>query len=239
MIISKSHNFIFVHIHKTAGEAITLALLPHLGKDDLALGATPVGNIRNLYYKHKFGISKHSNARAIQEYIGPEKWNKFFIFSFVRHPFERVRSLYKYFAMMSERRTEKSLQNLLYRTPVLAGSDPLKWPGLQAYRETSSFSEFIRHPGFRKDPGSHCQCDMLLDENGRMLADFIGHFDRLEEDFAHVTSRIGLSQANLPKHNVSRSANKMDVTLAEDDVRYLREIYAEDFERFRFGLTGR
>lgn len=234
MIVSESHNFIFIHIHKTAGEAITLALLPHLGRGDLTLGGTPLGNLRNLYYKRQHGISKHSNACQIRSYVGAKRWDDFFVFSFVRHPFERVRSLYKYFAMMSERRNEMRFRNILYRTPFLEGGDPLKWPGLQAYRETSSFSEFIRHPGFRQDPGSHCQCDMLLDANGRMLADFVGHFDRLEEDFGHVASRIGLPQARLPRHNISRSANRVDVTLSEEDTGYLREIYARDFERLGF-----
>jgi Sulfotransferase family len=236
MIISKSHSFIFVHIHKTAGEAITLALLPHLEQSDFALGATLVGNIRNLYYKRKYVISKHSSAREIRNYVGTGEWDDFFVFSFVRHPFERVQSLYKYFAMMSERREEGSFRNMLYHIPLLAASDPLRWPGLQAYRETSSFSEFIRHPGFRKDPGSHCQCDMLVDENGRMLVDFVGQFDRLEQDFAYVTSRIGLPQASLPQHNISTSSNKVDVTLSENDAQYLSETYAKDFEKFGFDL---
>jgi Sulfotransferase family len=236
MILSESHNFIFVHIHKTAGEAITLALLPHLGPKDFALGATPLGNVRNLYYERKHGISKHSSASEIREYVDAENWNRFFVFSFVRHPFERARSLYKYFAMMSERRNEKNLRNMLYRIPFLKDSDPLKWPGLQAYSETSSFSEFIRHPSFHQDPGSHCQCDMLLDENGNMLADFVGHFDRLEADFAHVATRIGLSQVTLPKYNISKSLNRTDITLSGDDIIYLREIYAHDFERFWFDL---
>jgi hypothetical protein len=236
MIISESYNFIFVHIHKTAGEAITLAFLPHLGPKDVTLGGTPTGNIRNLYYKRKYGISKHSSAREIREYIKDDRWERFFVFSFVRHPFERVESLYKYFVMMSERRDKPSFRNMLYRAPLLEGSDPLKWPGLQAYRETSSFSEFIRHPGFHQDPGSHCQCDMLLDEKGRMLADFVGHFDRLEEHFAYVASRVGLSEVRLPKHNVSKPTSRVDMTLSEHDRRYLREIYANDFEVFGFHI---
>ncbi len=35
MIISHSRKFIYVHLHKTAGEAITAALGPHLGPADI------------------------------------------------------------------------------------------------------------------------------------------------------------------------------------------------------------
>jgi hypothetical protein len=58
MIISRSRGFIFVHVHKTADEAVTLALLPYLGPDDLVLGGTRAGNLRNLYWRRRHDLTK-------------------------------------------------------------------------------------------------------------------------------------------------------------------------------------
>lgn len=38
MIVSHKHQSIFVHIHKTAGEAFTEALAPYLGPEDFEIG---------------------------------------------------------------------------------------------------------------------------------------------------------------------------------------------------------
>jgi len=48
MILSPSQNFAFVHIHKTAGEAVTRALIPHLGSGDLTLGVSRARRLRDI-----------------------------------------------------------------------------------------------------------------------------------------------------------------------------------------------
>jgi hypothetical protein len=41
MIISKSRNYVFVHIPKTGGTALTLALEDRAAADDIIIGDTP------------------------------------------------------------------------------------------------------------------------------------------------------------------------------------------------------
>ena len=233
MIISPSRNFAFVHIHKTAGEAVTLALMPYLGPGDLTLGASQAGRIRDLRYRRAHGISKHSPARALRDYAGAEVWAGYFTFAIVRHPYDRARSLYTYLQQMFERRDGVSAKNIAYRMPGLRRADPLGWPGVQAVRETADFSEFIRHPKFRGDPGSRPQRDMLADADGALLVDFVGHFDRLEADFGVITDRIGLGPVPLPRHNVSAGTTPR-AALAEADRAVLRDLYAVDFAAFGF-----
>lgn len=233
MIISPSRNFAFVHIHKTAGEAVTLALMPYLAPSDLTLGASRKGRLRDLRYRRLYGISKHSSARVLRDYAGAEVWAGYFTFAIVRHPHDRARSLYTYLRQMSERRDAVSAKNLAYRMPGLRRADPLGWPGVQAVRETADFSEFIRHPKFRADPGSRPQRDMLVDEDGRLLVDFVGHFERLEADFAHVTERLELGRVVMPRHNVSGDG-AVKSALSPADRAELYALYAADFDAFGF-----
>ena len=203
MIISQSRRFVFVHVHKTAGEAVTLALLPYLGRGDLVLGTTICGKLRDIHHRRARGISKHSSALALRAYLGAEVWEGCFSFAFVRHPFDRIQSFYAYLGMMVDRRQGPGLRNLLYAMPFFERGDPLRWPAIQAYLATGGFSEFIRHPAFLADPGARSQHAMLADGDGRVLVDFVGRFERLAADFARVTARLGLPEVPLPKHNAS------------------------------------
>ncbi|WP_424930046.1 sulfotransferase family 2 domain-containing protein [Amaricoccus tamworthensis] len=235
MIISHEHRFVFVHIHKTAGEAVTLALLPRMGRG-LALGGTTWGNVKNLWYSRAKGVSKHSDAAEIRAFTGPETWERYFTFAFVRHPFDRALSFYSYLGQMSDRREGPGVRNFLYGMPFFNRGDPRGWPGVQAYREAEDFSAFIRHPKFVADPGSNAQADILCDGEGRILVDFVGHFERLNDDFAEVARRIGMPDLKLPMHNASVRSRAR--TMAAADQELLREFYARDFEAFGFDTAG-
>ena len=148
MIISHSRKFIFIHIHKTAGKSISEALRPYLSGRDLLLGTSPRGELNNAYYNLKYRLQKHSGARKVRTFVGDATWNDYLKFSFVRDPFDRLRSLYFYFDRMLARRREPHLRNALLWLPGTGFRDPLKWPGMQAFLETDNFSGFIRHPTF-------------------------------------------------------------------------------------------
>ncbi|WP_424930923.1 sulfotransferase family 2 domain-containing protein [Amaricoccus macauensis] len=238
MIISKTRKFVFVHIHKTAGESITSALAGQLGPGDLVIGSTPMGKLRNIQYKRRYGLEKHSHATKIREFLGPETWESYFSFAFVRHPFERTESLYRYFAMVSEKRDAGGLRNLRFKLPYFSGSDPLIWPGMTAYRETETFSEFIRHPSFFRDPASRCQCDAVQDETGATIVDFIGYFGQHESDFARVAERLELPDLRLPRKNISTGATARESLIGPADREHLREVFARDFAAFTFPERG-
>ena len=100
MIISHSRKFIFIHIHKTAGESISEALLPYLSGRDLILGTSLRGELNNAWYSFRYRLQKHSGARKVRTFVGDAIWNDYLKFSFVRDPFDRLRSLYFYFEQM-------------------------------------------------------------------------------------------------------------------------------------------
>ena len=124
------------------------------------------------------------SAREVGE---PGKW---FSFAFVRNPWDRFVSLYHYFASMTPEHP---------------------WYGLNArivahVRRCGSFGEFCRrfHVGpLRINLHFWPQCSWIADADGKLLVDFVGRFERLQDDFARVCTRLALPVSELPKLNGS------------------------------------
>jgi Sulfotransferase family len=239
MIISHSRKFIFVHIHKTAGESVTEALLPFLGRGDVLLGTTFRGEITNAWYNRRHGVQKHTGARRLRKHLGEAVWNDYLKFSFVRDPYDRLRSLYFYFEKMLDRRQQPSWRNALLWLPGTDFRDPLKWPGMQAFRETASFSEFIRHPEFSPSIfGARPQAVLLTNTDGSPAMDVVGKFETLGQDFDAIAARLGLEGAALGHRNASR--NRAAASTAETDPAELADrahvarLYDADYALFGY-----
>lgn len=235
VIVSHEHKFVFVHIHKTAGESITEALEPYLGPDDIVLKndfdtwarAKTTGRYADLGR-----LGKHTKARVARASLGAELWDSYFTFSFVREPIDRAMSLYRYVGDIAERRQERRLRHLWYRTNGGRDADPARWPATQAYLETDSFSAFVRHPGSRQAPGLRPQVASLCSKDkARLLVDEVGRYENLAADFAAICARIGLPDLGLPERNVSPPAPP---AVDEDARRLLVERYALDYDRFGY-----
>lgn len=236
MIISYSRRFIFVHIHKTGGDSVATALRPVLNASDVVL--------KNDWHDWltKFGPSrgrpeltqlrKHSPASAIASVVPQEMWDDSFKFAFVRHPVARTVSLYKYAARKADERRKLLPRNVWYLTPPGRSGDPLGWHSVRAYLETSSFSEFIRHPLLDQDLAMSPQWLSLCDRTGDMLVDFVGRFEALQEDFEHVLDRIDVPRSVLGWHNASQS--QAEIIVSRDDRDYLAKRFEGDFVHFGY-----
>ena len=78
MFISHRTKSIFIHIQKTAGDAIEAAVR----KDDPALDTD------------RFGGRRHLFARDVKAMVPPEMWASHYRFAFVRNPWDRLVSWY-------------------------------------------------------------------------------------------------------------------------------------------------
>jgi hypothetical protein len=225
MIISNSRKFIFVHIHKTAGTSITEALSPSLAWNDIVLGSTPIGLALNQPFHERFGLYKHSTAREIRAVVGDRVWSEYRSFAVVRDPVDRALSLYGYLKMLQSGRSEirKRLRSLF---GVKGRPD---WLAVQALRESGSFSEFIRHPTLRYDPGFTHQSRFLADETGALLVGRLLRFETLAADFAALCRELGIPGAALGHENRSQGARGREARVSERDVAFLRDYFAEDY----------
>jgi hypothetical protein len=175
MLLSRKHKFIFIHVYKNAGTSITNALLPFAaGKWQwLASRAFKKLNVSAPFDPSPFPM--HSKAPEIMQAMGREAFDSYFSFAIVRNPWDWQVSLYNYMR-----------------------KDPIH-PQHELAKTFGSFDEYIR---WRCKEEVRYQKDFIYSDDNQLLVDFVGRFERLDEDFHTICSRIGIT-ASLPKLNVS------------------------------------
>lgn len=239
MIISYSRDFIFVHVHKTAGDSITSALVPILARSDIVLrNDWPpwFHKLRALRTVPEFDqLRKHSPASAVARVVPADVWARSFTFAFVRHPIGRTVSLYNYAVQKLEERRQLRPRNAWYLTPPGHWNDPLRWRAIRALLDTGTFSGFIRHPLLERDASMAAQWYLLCDRGGRLLVDFVGRYETLQEDFNVVQDRIGVPKTILGWRNASStSCERREIEISAADRSYLAEKFAPDFVYFTY-----
>lgn len=238
MIICHSKRFIFIHVQKAGGTSVELALEPFLGWSDLLLGSSKIGEHLNLYYHNRFGLNKHSALADIERGCGDEICRKYYVFATVRHPLERLCSLYNYVgatvhAWAHRRRVppEEVAAHVGEQPPADAPS--LGWPSSRAFLATSTFSEFIRHERLRADPGFRDQVSRFRSRTDGAIR---VHPFRLEEKEVWIPTiqEILDSPIELPHSNRTpvRLVKKEEV-LAEDR-EYVEYLFKDDYEAFDY-----
>jgi hypothetical protein len=238
VIISFDRRFIFVHLAKTAGDSITTALMPYAGKNSVVVSndfQARRDGLRRSRYRQLYKLAKHSTADEIRSAVGDEVWNGSYKFAFVRNPIGRAMSLYTFIERKAEERARLLPRNLWYATLASGEDDPANWPAMVAYRESTSFSDFIRHPSALKDQAMHPQSSSLYDAEGMPLVDYVGRVERIDEDFKEIARTIGLPDVLLQRKNESRrTLSRKDIT--KGDKEHLLALYSVDFVRFGYAL---
>lgn len=99
MIISHRHRYVFVHIPKTGGTSLTLALKSRVGRDDIILSDTPKGTRRRARVKgvrSRGRLWKHSTLTDIEGLVDPAIFDDYLLFTLVRNPWDRTLSYYSW-----------------------------------------------------------------------------------------------------------------------------------------------
>jgi len=177
MLISKKHHFMFIHIYKNAGTSITIALKPFASSRWEWV-------VERVLKKLKISIRFNSQpfpdfvkASEIINAIGSESFKSYFSFAIVRNPWDWQVSLYKFMLKTTSHQQHGLIKNL------------------------GSFDKYIR---WRCENEVRFQKDFIYSNDGELLVDFVGRFERIDADFEKICSRIGIS-TSLPKLNVSNT----------------------------------
>jgi len=143
--------------------------------------------------------------------IGRQQFESYFKFGFVRNPWDRVVSLY-------ERR--EALE-------------------LRAQMTFDQFADWIQYSSstcIHSSPHRY-QLDWFVDPNGKMLADFIGRFERLQEDWAFVAKKLGLSKT-LPHTRANPRPRHYSEYYTPRTRRLIEEKFKVDIETFGYQFEG-
>ncbi len=246
--ISNSKKFVFVHLHKCGGTSIERALEKEMQWNDVVLGSTKYGETLQKAYEKKFGIYKHSSASEIKKLMGDQLWEKYFTFSVVRHPIDRMVSFYEYLKtyylggyrgpaikLMYALDQISSIPPALTRLPKLY--DAFRWPGVVACLKSNSVTEFIHSEKCWQSYGTMSQFHQLADEAGEnLIVDYVGRLEDISTDWEHICQKVGISVA-LPHSNKSKRKYKdWRNYFSLDDINFLEIKYKEDMERFSYTI---
>lgn len=179
-MICREHNCLFVHVPKTAGQSVEQFFMDRLeldwkeDRDRLLLGAND---------DRSRGTEKLAHLSASEYvddgYLSKSDFEGMFKFSFVRNPFERIVSEYRYRNYFHHRSFRDFVLNKLPR------------PG---------WDDKYRHV--------MPQYQMLHDADGRLLVDFVGRFENLQLDFHRVCERLDIGDSSLPHRNPSNKQSR-------------------------------
>ena len=207
MLLSLKYNFLFVHTAKTGGTSVREALQPLRYRDPSYPIQWLCSRISGLT-GHRLGIKfpRHAKIIAAKEMLPAELFERLFKFVFVRNPWDLQVSSFHHI------RRER--------------------PHLMAHIET--FDQFIRwklDPArpyqYHVDTSIELQSDYAVDLHGRLLVDFLGHYETLQDDFSEACRRIGIASPSLPHRRQATDRTKDYRSYYSDD---LAELVARHFE---------
>ncbi len=208
MLISRKHNFLFVHVYKNAGMSISKALSP------FAVSKFQRETVRllkqlNLSCPASWDpnpFDTHVTAVELVTAMGQAEFSSYFSFAVVRNPWDWLVSIYCYV---------------------------LKKPDHHLHEHFLSLGSFQNYIGWQCEGGLPLQRDFLFSESGEQLVSFIGQFENLERDFESVCAQIGVS-AVLPRINVSRQSRSFKEYYDSRLVEMVREKYQPDIDLFDY-----
>ncbi|MGD8175224.1 sulfotransferase family 2 domain-containing protein [Marinimicrobium sp. ARAG 43.8] len=184
---------IFVHITKSAGTSVALSLF----------GELPY----------------HYTAWHYRVIFGRKAFNRFFKFTFVRNPWDRLYSAYQY------------LKN--------GGWDDKDrvWAE-RHWGDITSFEQFVTEWLTPERLSSHLhlrpQSYFLKDARGRVMVDYLGYFEHLPEDFARIAKHVN-PEARLAHTNASKRGDYRDV-YNRKMIHKVGKLYSEDVDSFGYGF---
>ncbi|WP_195820138.1 sulfotransferase family 2 domain-containing protein [Roseobacter sp. MH60115] len=212
MIISRGRNYIFVHIPKTGGTALALALEARAMKDDILIGDTPKarrrkGRLKTLTPRGR--LWKHATLADIDGVLSPPEIARMFTFTLVRNPWDRMVSYYSWLQVQS------------FDHPAV---------GLAQSR---SFAAFLAEP-FIQDSLRHSPArSYMQDVAGVERCELYIRLEHFEADAATLVANLGFPLV-LPHANASKRPHDYRSLYDAETRARVEDFCAEDIARFGY-----
>ncbi len=208
-MISDSHRFVFMRMRKVASTSMYDILLEYVN---------PMPTSRFARIRSRAGLDRdyrkrvyrlHDEFRVAQHLMSAELFDSYFKFAFVRNPWERLVSEYEF----------------LLRTPTHGRHVRVS--------RMKHFREYIEMQIPRPDA---YQINMLTGLNGEIVADFIGKFEQLAEDWQVVCENIGIPYQPLPHRKKSGRSTDFRVRYTPADVDLVAQHWQREIDQFDYSF---
>lgn len=216
MIISRGRRYIFVHIPKTGGTSMALALEKRAMKDDILIGDTPKALRRRNRAKElnaRGRIWKHSTLADIDGAVTREEMADFLIFTLVRNPWDRLVSYYHWLRE----------QDFDHPAVTLAGR--------------LDFGRFLNDPMTRSAVSANGYDSYLRDATGTLHDPVYVRIERLDADLAPIRAHLGFDPKP-GRANASSRDRDWRIYYSDRDAELVSELCSADIARFGYDFHG-
>lgn len=215
MILSRGRRYLFIHIPKTGGTALALALEARAMKDDLLVGDTPKararrGRLRGVATAGR--LWKHSTLADLGGLLTDAEVDGLFTLTLVRNPWDRVASYYTW------------LRAQAFAHPAV---------GLA---KAQGFSGFLNHPQTQASLSAWPYGAYVRDRAGVERCSLFARLERLEEDLAPFEAHLGFRVTPIARANASARPRDWRGFYSEADAALVARLCAEDIARFGYGF---
>lgn len=216
MILSSGRRFVFVHIPKTGGTSLALALEARAMRDDLMLGDTPKAvkrrkRVQNL--KANGRLWKHSTLADIDGLVSDDVFKGLFAFTLVRNPWDRAVSYYHWLRA----------QSFDHPAVALAGK--------------TSFCEFVTHPHTHSSFRAYPARSYMLRADGVEQCDAYIRIEKFGRDARPLFDHLGF-ELSLPTVNTSERDGDFRSYYNDEAAEAIAGSCTEDIKRFGYQFDG-
>ena len=186
------HQALFIHVPKSAGRSVVRGLF----------------DVKSV---------EHAPADWYQQ-LDPDRFQRYFKFTFVRNPWDRAVSAYTYLANGGSAASEEDI----YWSKFVNDFDSFDDFMCQWLSADNAMRNALFTP----------QVVFLKNIFGQLSMDFVGRFENLQADFNAIAQKLGVER-ELPHLNQSRS-NPYQTFYSERSRALVAEVYAEDIAAFDY-----
>ena len=212
MIISTGRAYVFVHIPKTGGTALALALEARAMRDDIMLGDTPKARKRR---RRVQGIQtrgrlwKHATLRDIDGLLPAGALEQLFAFTLVRNPWDRVVSYYHW------------LRGQSFDHPAVGLARSLDFTGFVTHPQTITALRTTPARWYMQRADGVEQCQLCI------------RLEHFAEDAAPLFGHLGFA-LDLPRANASERRADFRSYYSDAAAEAVAQACAEDIARFDY-----
>ena len=222
---------------------VTKLLKPILGKGDIVVSGSyielvgrpllshflnkarsnqfPYGSIFRKSFKI-INLKKHSTSLEIRSVFGKNIWNDYYMFSFVRNPYDRCVSAF--FWMKNNQGKgfrNKSLGNLVKK--------------ISSFPDFNYFIKSVEFEQIRKEHFLKPMVDYIYDSENQLIVDYVGRFEDFSEELERLSFDFNLSTDYRSIHvNRSRRQKSYRNYYTSDTQKIVQLAYNSDIREFGY-----